>query len=51
LEEETCLQPLPVVTALTYGTFDGFHLGHLRLLHRAADYGDRLVVGVISDEV
>jgi glycerol-3-phosphate cytidylyltransferase len=50
-EEETCLQPIPTVTALTYGTFDGFHFGHLRLLRRAAGYADRLVVGVVSDAV
>lgn len=37
-------------TVLTYGTFDLFHVGHLRLLKRARDLGDRLVVGVSSDE-
>ena len=38
-----------MTTVITYGTFDLFHLGHLRLLERAAAYGDRLVVGVSSD--
>ncbi len=35
---------------LTYGTFDLFHIGHLRLLERARNLGDRLVVGVSTDE-
>ena len=33
----------------TFGTFDVFHVGHLRILERAAALGDRLVVGVSSD--
>lgn len=37
-------------TVLTYGTFDLFHVGHLRMLRRARDLGDRLVVGVSTDE-
>lgn len=36
-------------TVLTYGTFDLFHIGHLRLLERLANLGDRLVVGVSTD--
>ncbi len=35
---------------LTYGTFDLFHVGHLNLLTRLAALGDRLVVGVSTDE-
>lgn len=34
---------------LTFGTFDVLHVGHLRILERAAALGDRLVVGVSSD--
>lgn len=37
------------VTVLTFGTFDVFHVGHLRILERAATLGSRLVVGVSSD--
>lgn len=37
-------------TILTYGTFDLFHIGHLRLLERLRSMGDRLVVGVSTDE-
>lgn len=39
-----------MVTVLTYGTFDLFHIGHVRLLERARALGDRLYVGVSSDE-
>lgn len=34
---------------LTFGTFDVFHVGHLRILERARALGDRLVVGVSTD--
>ena len=37
-------------TVLTYGTFDLFHVGHIRLLKRLRALGDRLVVGVSTDE-
>jgi len=36
-------------TVITFGTFDVFHVGHLRDLNRAAALGDRLVVGVSAD--
>jgi glycerol-3-phosphate cytidylyltransferase len=36
-------------TVVTFGTFDVFHVGHLRVLERAAALGDRLVVGVSAD--
>lgn len=36
-------------TVITFGTFDLFHIGHLRLLERARAQGDRLVVGVSTD--
>lgn len=35
---------------LTYGTFDLFHVGHLRLLERLRLLGDELIVGVSTDE-
>lgn len=35
---------------LTYGTFDLFHYGHIRLLQRARALGNRLGVGLSTDE-
>lgn len=35
---------------LTYGTFDLLHYGHIRLLRRAAELGDYLVVALSTDE-
>ncbi|MGJ3493999.1 Glycerol-3-phosphate cytidylyltransferase [Piscirickettsia salmonis] len=34
---------------VTFGTFDLFHYGHLRILERARALGDTLIVGVSSD--
>jgi glycerol-3-phosphate cytidylyltransferase len=34
---------------VTFGTFDLFHLGHLKILKRAKELGDALIVGVSSD--
>jgi glycerol-3-phosphate cytidylyltransferase len=36
-------------TVITFGTFDVFHVGHLRVIERAASLGERLVVGVSAD--
>ncbi|WP_251197734.1 glycerol-3-phosphate cytidylyltransferase [Anaerotardibacter muris] len=35
---------------LTYGTYDLLHYGHIRLLKRAKELGDYLIVAVSSDE-
>lgn len=35
---------------ITFGTYDLFHIGHLRILERAAGLGDKLVVGISTDE-
>jgi glycerol-3-phosphate cytidylyltransferase len=37
-------------TAITYGTFDLFHIGHLRLFKRIKEFADYLIVGVSTDE-
>jgi glycerol-3-phosphate cytidylyltransferase len=37
-------------TVLTYGTFDLFHIGHLNILKRARELGDKLIVAVSTDE-
>lgn len=35
---------------ITYGTFDLLHLGHVRLLQRASELGDYLIVATSTDE-
>ncbi len=36
---------------ITFGTFDVFHIGHLRILERARLFGDYLIVGVSTDQL
>ncbi|EKF9136227.1 TPA: glycerol-3-phosphate cytidylyltransferase [Vibrio cholerae] len=36
-------------TVITYGTFDLLHVGHVRLLKRLKNMGDKLIVGLSSD--
>ena len=36
---------------LTFGTFDVFHIGHLRILERARSLGNQLLVGVSTDQM
>jgi len=36
---------------ITFGTYDLFHIGHLNILKQARNYGDKLFVGVSSDEL
>ena len=35
---------------LTYGTYDLLHYGHIRLLKRAKELGDYLIVAISTDE-
>jgi glycerol-3-phosphate cytidylyltransferase len=39
-----------MTTVLTYGTYDFLHIGHINLLRRAAEQGDRLIVGLSTDD-
>ncbi|MDR1760262.1 MAG: adenylyltransferase/cytidyltransferase family protein [Fibrobacter sp.] len=39
----------PYKRAITYGTFDLFHMGHLRLFERIKEIAEELVVAVSSD--
>lgn len=48
--KETDIAKKDTVKVITYGTFDLFHEGHYRLLERAKQLGDYLVVGVTTEE-
>ncbi len=39
-----------MTTVLSYGTFDLFHIGHLNLIQRLTELGDRLIIAVSTDE-
>lgn len=39
-----------MVKVITYGTFDLFHEGHYKILQRAKQLGDYLIVGVTTEE-
>ncbi|TQV81429.1 adenylyltransferase/cytidyltransferase family protein [Aliikangiella coralliicola] len=39
------------MNVVTFGTFDIPHVGHIKILNRAKALGDRLIVGVSSDEL
>ena len=39
------------VIVYTSGTWDLFHIGHLNILEKSAALGDKLIVGVSSDEL
>ena len=40
---------MPGKTVLTYGTYDLLHKGHILLLERARQLGDRLIEGLSTD--
>lgn len=40
---------LDMTRVITFGTFDILHVGHIRILQRAKQLGDWLIVGVSSD--
>lgn len=45
------MKPSNQKRVITFGTFDLFHVGHLRILRRAAALGDFLIVGVSTDRL
>src|SRR3954469_3606978 len=40
-----------MVTGYAPGAYDLFHIGHLNILRHAAEHCDRLIAGVVSDEM
>ena len=40
-----------MTTVITFGTFDVFHVGHLKILQRSKKEGQKLIVGVSSDNL
>ena len=40
-----------MITVIIFGTFDLLHIGHINIINRCISYGNRLVVGVSSDEL
>ena len=49
-EKIAACKKLGLKIVLTSGSFDLIHIGHMRYIEKAKEYGDILVVGVDSDE-
>ncbi|HEY8992553.1 MAG TPA: adenylyltransferase/cytidyltransferase family protein [Candidatus Microsaccharimonas sp.] len=49
-EKVAACKKLGLKIVLTSGSFDLMHIGHMRYVEKAKEYGDILVVGVDSDE-
>ena len=40
-----------MIVIITFGTFDLLHIGHINMLNKCKKYGDKLIVGVSSDNL
>lgn len=40
-----------MVVIITFGTYDLLHIGHINMLNKCKKYGDKLIVGVSSDNL
>ena len=40
-----------MVVVITFGTFDLLHIGHINMLNACKKYGNKLIVGVSSDNL
>ena len=38
-------------TVITFGTYDLFHIGHLNIINRSLKLGDKLIVGISTDQL
>ena len=39
-----------MTTVITFGTFDLLHIGHVKILEKCKKLGDKLIVGISTDE-
>lgn len=49
--ERSSSRPSDAVVGYAPGAYDLFHVGHLNILRHAAEHCDRLIAGVVSDEM
>jgi len=42
---------LEKIIVVTFGTYDLYHIGHQRIFERSREYGEKLIVGISSDEL
>lgn len=49
--DNTGRKALATLSVITFGTFDVLHVGHLSILKRARGLGNKLIVGVSSDQL
>jgi len=42
---------IKIIRVITFGTYDLFHFGHKNLFKRCKKYGNKLIVGISSDEL
>lgn len=40
-----------MVNIIIFGTFDLIHIGHINMLNQCKKYGDKMIVGVSSDDL
>ena len=42
---------LEKIIVVTFGTYDLYHIGHQRIFERSREYGEKLIVGISSDDL
>lgn len=51
MENTLTMSRMTGALVITFGTFDLLHVGHIRILRRAANLGSTLIVGISSDKL